>query len=62
MELLLAALAGCSGIDIVEILKKQKINLTDIKMDVEGERASKIIPSLFHKIKVNVRLEGDIPL
>ena len=30
-------------------------------MDVEGERASKIIPSLFHKIKVNVRLEGDIP-
>ena len=61
MELLLAALAGCSGIDIVEILKKQKINPTDIKMDVEGERASKIIPSLFHKIKVNVRLEGDIP-
>ena len=25
MELLLAALAGCSGIDIVSILKKQKI-------------------------------------
>ena len=61
MELLLAALAGCSGIDIVEILKKQKINPTDIKIDVEGERTSNKIPSLFHKIKVNIRLKGDIP-
>ena len=61
MELLLAALAGCSSIDIVAILNKQKINPTDIKMDIEGERNPDVIPSLFHKIKVNVRLEGDIP-
>ena len=60
MELLLAALAGCSSIDIVAILNKQKINPTDIKMDIEGERNPDVIPSLFHKIKVNVRLEGDI--
>ena len=61
MELLLAALAGCSSIDIVAILNKQKINPTDIKMDIEGDRTPDVIPSLFHKIKVNVRLEGDIP-
>ena len=29
MELLLVALAGCSSIDILAILKKQKINPTD---------------------------------
>ena len=61
LELLLAALAGCSGIDIIAILNKQKTNPTDLKMDVEGERIPNVAPSLFYKIKVNVRLEGDIP-
>ena len=61
MELLLAALAGCSGIDIVYILKKQKINPSLLKIDVEGDRIQDAVPSLFHKIKVNVRLEGNIP-
>ena len=52
MELLLAALAGCSSIDIVAILNKQKIKPTDIKMDIEGDRIPDVMPSLFHKIKV----------
>ena len=60
MELLLAALGGCSSIDIVAILNKQKINPTDIKMEIEGDRTPDVMPSLFHKIKVNVRLEWDI--
>ena len=61
MELLLMALAGCSSIDIIEILNKQKINPTDVKIDVEGDRIPGLVPSLFNKIKVNVRLEGEIP-
>ena len=60
MELLLMALAGCSSIDIIEILNKQKINPKDVKMDVEGDRIPGLVPSLFNKIKVNVRLEGEI--
>ena len=32
MELLLMALAGCSSIDIIAILNKQKINPTDVKI------------------------------
>ena len=60
MELLLMALAGCSSIDIIEILNKQKINPIDVKMDVEGDRIPGLVPSLFNKIKVNVRLEGEI--
>ncbi len=60
MELLLMALAGCSSIDIITILNKQKINPTDVKMDVEGDRIPGLVPSLFNKIKVNVRLEGEI--
>ena len=60
MELLLMALAGCSSIDIIAILNKQKINPTDVKIDVEGDRIPGLVPSLFNKIKVNVRLEGEI--
>ena len=38
MQLLLSALAGCSGIDVVLILKKQRQILTGFKIVVQGER------------------------
>ena len=38
MESLLMAVAGCSGIDMVSILKKQRQEITDFKAEVEGER------------------------
>ena len=59
MELLLMGLAGCSSIDVVAILNKQKINPTSIKMKVSGERNESEIPALFHTINVEVFLEGD---
>ena len=59
MELLLMGLAGCSSIDVVAILNKQKINPTSIKMRVSGERNESEIPALFHTINVEVSLEGD---
>ena len=59
MELLLMGLAGCSSIDVVAILNKQKLNLTSLKMEVEGERNETEIPSLFNKINVKVIVEGE---
>jgi len=59
MELLLMGLAGCSSIDVVAILSKQKITPTSIKMEVNGERRLGAIPALFHTINVKVILEGD---
>lgn len=59
MELLLMGLAGCSSIDVVAILKKQKINPTSLRMEVEGSRIDGAVPSLFTGIHVNVYLEGD---
>jgi putative redox protein len=61
MELLLIGLAGCSSIDIIAILNKQKIEPTDLQMEVEGMREPHQIPSLFQTIKVNVMMDGDIP-
>ena len=60
MELLLMGLAGCSSIDVISILGKQKIEPTSLKMEVDGKRFEERIPSLFKKIEVKVILEGDI--
>ena len=59
MELLLMGLAGCSSIDVVDILNKQKINPTSLKMEVTGKRFENVVPALFNAITVKVILEGD---
>ena len=45
MELLLMGLAGCSSIDVVAILNKQKINPTSVKMKVSGDRNEGEVPA-----------------
>jgi putative redox protein len=60
MQLLLASLGGCSSIDIVNILKKQKQDLKDIKISVDGEREKDVIPSLFTEIHIHFSLTGKL--
>ena len=60
MELLLMGVAGCSAIDIVSILGKQKINPLSLKMEVNGLRKLEEIPALFYQIDIIIYLEGDI--
>ena len=60
MELLLMGVAGCSAIDIVAILGKQKINPLSLKMEVNGLRKLKEVPALFYQIDIIIYLEGDI--
>ncbi len=59
MEVLLMGVAGCSSIDVVAILNKQRINPISLKMEVEGIRDPNAIPSPFTGINVTVFLEGD---
>lgn len=60
MQLLLAALGGCSSIDIINILKKQKQPLRDIKITVTGDREQDVVPSLYTDIHVHFKLYGAI--
>ena len=39
MQLLLVAVAGCTGMDIVSILKKKHVNLMDMQVQARGTRA-----------------------
>ena len=61
MELLLMGIAGCSGIDIVLILKKQQLEMTNFQMDVEGMRVDGEVPNVFRKIHLKIYIDGDIP-
>jgi len=60
MESLLMALAGCSGIDMVSIMKKQRQNLTGFSAEVEGERIEVDEAKPFKTITVKFFLEGEI--
>ena len=60
MQLLLMGLGGCSGIDILSILKKQRQNVTDFRMRIDGEREPGKDPSLWKNIEIVFELKGDI--
>ena len=59
MEVLLMGLAGCSSIDIIDILNKQKINPTSLKMTVLGNRDKDKVPSTFDSIDIQIFLDGE---
>ena len=60
MDLLLRGLAGCSSIDVVMILKKQKIELDDLEVEVEGFREGGV-PNVFKGMHLHFILKGDAP-
>lgn len=60
MQLLLAAMGGCSAIDLIGILRKQREPLRDLMITVTGEREQGVVPSLYTEVHVHFRLFGDI--
>jgi putative redox protein len=60
MQLLLMSLGGCSGIDIVSILKKQRQDVTGFSMQIECEREKDKEPALWKYVKVVFKLTGTI--
>ncbi len=60
MQMLLAALGGCSAIDIISILKKQKQPLEDLKITITGERETDAVPSLFTEAHVHFTFYGNL--
>jgi putative redox protein len=50
--LLLTGLAGCSGIDVVEVLEKMRVPFADLKIEVETEQTTEH-PRVFKDIHIN---------
>ncbi len=60
LQLLLAGIGGCSAIDIVGILEKQKQDLRDLKVVVNGDKRKKDNYSEFDTIHLNFIFTGDL--
>lgn len=60
MEMLLVGLGGCSGIDMVNVLTKQKEILKDIKIKITATRKDDEVPSIFELINIHFDLYGPL--
>jgi putative redox protein len=40
MELFLISIAGCTGMDVVSIMKKKRANMTHFQVNISGDRAA----------------------
>jgi putative redox protein len=59
METLLSALAACSALDVIHILKKQRQDLKRLEVEVDGVR-SDAVPAVFTRIHLRFRGAGAI--
>ena len=59
---MMVALAGCTGMDVVSILKKMRVELEDFNVVVEGDLTEEH-PKQFYKMNVIYEFKGkDLPL
>lgn len=57
MEAVLTALGGCTGIDVVSILNKMRVELDTFNLEIDAERAEDH-PKVFTKINIHYSLTG----
>src|SRR5579863_4968982 len=59
MELVLIALCGCTGYDVVSILQKKREPFTSLEVRAEAERAT-TQPAVYTEIKLIYRVGGKV--
>lgn len=55
--LMLSSLAGCSGLDVVSILEKMRVELDSFKIEVEGQLTDEH-PKFYNKVHVKYHFYG----
>jgi len=59
MELLLAGLAGCAAIDIIDILRKKRQLPLDLKVKVRGKQRINVYPKVYTAFEIEYLLWGE---
>ena len=59
IELVLIALCGCTGYDVVSILQKKREPFTHLEVRAQAERATGY-PAVFTEIKLTYRIRGKV--
>ena len=57
MELVLLALGGCTGVDVISILRKKRQRVTDYRIEVSGERRDEF-PKSYTRLYVKHIVRG----
>lgn len=57
MELMLLALGGCTGMDVVAFLKKRRVEPHGLEIEIEAERA-KEHPKVYTKATILYKIKG----
>lgn len=58
METLLIGMGGCASFDVVHILRKRRLTVTDCVAELEAERAE-TDPKVFVKIHLHFKVSGE---
>lgn len=61
MELLAGSLAACASIDVLNILKKQRVNLNHYRVSIDAKRAEGV-PSPFEHIHLTFEFNAEVNL
>ena len=57
MELLLVGFGGCSGMDVISILKKKRQNVTGFEMSIKGEKTG-AHPHIYKEVHIEYIVKG----
>ena len=60
MQTVAMAMGACSGIDVVDILKKSRQSVETFSIEIDYERARDQSPAVFTKIHAHYIFEGDL--
>jgi len=60
MELMLIALAGCTGMDVISILEKMHVKYNDFRIEITANKSSEH-PKVYTKIFIKYRIWGEVP-
>jgi putative redox protein len=62
MQMLIMGLGGCSAVDILMILKKQRQEVTGFRIDIDADRVPNTEPSLWQTAHLIFTIEGNVSL
>lgn len=60
MQMVIMGLGGCSAIDVAMILKKQRQEVTDFRIEIDAEREKGKEPALWESAHIIFHLSGNI--
>ncbi len=57
MELLLVGFGGCSGMDVISILRKKRQSVTGLEINIQGEKAENY-PHVYKEVHIEYVVKG----